>query len=103
MPDNVVIPPGFTIKQLVGFIEAKHQPIAHRFKTRAGLELMSIESDIALEIITTAIHEGWVVLSIHNSFITTVDKRDRLNELMVQSYFKRLGYDPMFKNIIIVQ
>lgn len=99
MPDNVIIPAGFTIKQLVGFIEAKHQPIAHRFKTGAGLELMRIESDIASEIITTAMHEGWIVLSIHDSFITTVDKQDRLNELMVQSYVKRfLGFEPMFKN-----
>lgn len=97
-PDDVVIPPGFTINQLVGFIEAKHQPIAHRFKTGAGLDLMRIESDIALEIITTAMHEGWVALSIHDSFITTMDKKDRLNELMVQSYVKRfIGLEPLFK------
>lgn len=98
MSDNVVIPAGFTIKQLVGFIEAKHQPIAHKFKTGAGLDLMRIESDIALGIITTAMREGWVVLSIHDSFITTVDKQDRLKELMIQSYLNRFGYDPMFKD-----
>lgn len=99
MPDNVFIPPGFTIKQLVAFIEAKHQPIAHKFKTGAGLDLMRIESDIALEIITTAMREGWVALSIHDSLITTVDKEDRLKELMVQSYAKRFfGYEPMFKD-----
>lgn len=99
MPDNVVTPPGFTIKQLVGFIEVKHQPIAHKFKTGAGLDLMRIESDIALEIIKTAMLEGWVVLSIHDSFITTVDKEDRLKKLMVQSYGKRFfGFEPMFKN-----
>lgn len=99
MPNDVVIPPGFTIKQLVGFIEAKHQPIAHQFKTGAGLELMRIESDIALEIIKTAMHEGWVVLSIHDSFITTVDKQNRLNELMVDSYvMKFFGFEPMFKD-----
>ena len=98
MPDNVVIPSGFTIKQLVGFIEAKHQPIAHKFKTGAGLDLMRIESDIALEIIATAMREGWVVLSIHDSAITTVDKKDRLNELMIHSYFNRIGYKPMFKD-----
>lgn len=99
MPNNVVIPPGFTIKQLVGFIQAKHQPIAHKFKTGAGLDLMRIESDIALEIITTAMRESWVVLSIHDSFITTVDKQDRLKEFMVQSYVKRLlGFEPTFKD-----
>lgn len=99
MPDDVAIPAGFTIKQLVGFIEAKHQPIVHKFKTGAGLELMRIESDIALEIIATAMHEGWVVLSIHDSFVTTLDKQDRLNELMTQSYIKRFsGLNPMFKD-----
>lgn len=99
MPDDIVIPPGFTIKQLVGFIEVKHQPIAHKFKTGAGLDLMRIESDIALEIITTAMIEGWVALSIHDSFITTVYKQDRLKELMVQSYANRLfGFEPMFKD-----
>jgi hypothetical protein len=99
MPNDIVIPPCFTIKQLVGFIEAKHQPIAHKFKTGAGLDLMRIESDIALEIIKTAMLEGWVVLSIHDSFITTVNKQERLKELMIQSYATRLfGCKPMFKN-----
>jgi hypothetical protein len=97
-PDDIIIPPVFTINQLVNFIEAEHQPIAHRFKTGAGLDLMRIESDIALDIISTAMQEGWVVLSIHDSFVATVDRPERLKELMIEFYVKRLGFEPKFKN-----
>lgn len=96
-PDHVICPPDLTILEVVKFIEIKHQLIANTFKTGAGLELMRLESDIALEIITTAMTEGWTVLPVHDSFITTIDQSDRLRTLMVDAYVKRLGMEPLFK------
>lgn len=59
LPDHLALPPGFTLREIVALLEARHQPIADAFKTGAGLRLMRLESDIALEIVTTAMAEGW--------------------------------------------
>lgn len=97
LPDGLALPPGFTLAEIVGLFEARHQPIADAFRTGAGLRLMRMESDIALEIVTTAMAEGWVALSVHDSFLTTIDKKDRLEELMIRTYFSRFGRIPEIK------
>ena len=97
LPDHLGLPPGFKLGEIVALLEARHQPIADAFRTGAGLRLMRMESDIALEIVTTAMAEGWVALSVHDSFITTIDRRDRLEELMLNAYFSRFGRMPEVK------
>lgn len=96
-PAHLACPPDLTVKEVAALLEARHQPIADAFKTGAGLRLMRLESDIALEIIATAKAEGWVALSVHDSFITTIDRHDRLKELMIQTYFQRMGRNPVIK------
>lgn len=96
-PESAIIPQGRTIVDIVQFIEAKHHSIADAFKTGAGLRLMRLESDIALEIIKTAMNEGWTVLSVHDSFITTLDRQEQLRSMMVESYIRRLGREPVIK------
>lgn len=100
-PDAVAAPEDLPFRQVVGFLKAHHQPIADAFGTGVGLSLMRLESDIALEIVSTAMAEGWTVLPVHDSFITTIDNRDRLKALMIESYVKRLGKEPVFKEDII--
>lgn len=97
LPKNLAVPQGFTLAEVVAAIEARHQPIADAFKTSVGLRLMRLESDIALEILTRATAEGWVALSIHDSFITTVNRVDRLKELMIQAYLQKVGRNPVMK------
>lgn len=96
-PDKITMPPDFSAAEIISFIEAKHAPIAKDFRTGAGLDLMLIESDIALAIISAAMADGWPVLSVHDSFITPVNQRDRLEALMNDVYMQRLGQAPVFK------
>lgn len=96
-PDDLLFPPDISIPDLATIIEARHHRIAKAFRTGAGLQLMRLESDIALEVISSAMQEGWTVLSVHDSFITTLDRKERLSELMIESYFKRLGREPVIK------
>lgn len=96
-PRDVVLPPDIPLKQLVGFIEAMHRPIADDFRTGAGLGLMRVESDIALEIVTAAMAEGWTVLPVHDSFITAIDQRDGLKGMMIDCYVRKLGREPSIK------
>lgn len=97
VPDDLLVPDGYETKQLADWIEAHHQLIADDFRKGAGLYLMRDESDIALEVIATAMKQGWVVLPVHDSFVTTTDRRDDLESLMVSSYFQRFGRRPELK------
>jgi hypothetical protein len=97
-PDDIAFPPDLTVDQITGFIEAMHSPIADSFRKGEGLRLMRTESDIAFEIVSTAVAEGWTVLSVHDSFITTRDQGDRLKEMMIDYYVRRLGMEPMIKD-----
>ena len=99
-PTRLSVPAGFTTKEMVGFLEARHAPIAHAFRTGAGMWLMRLESDIALKIVSTAMNEGWTVLSVHDSFITTADCKERLETLMIDTYFKQMGREPILKIFI---
>lgn len=96
-PDSIAAPEDLPTRQVVSLLKAHHQPIADAFCTGVGLSLMRLESDIALEIVATAMAEGWTVLPVHDSFITTIDKRDRLKALMIESYFNRIGKLPVLK------
>lgn len=98
-PDALACPPGFTIGELTNLLEARHKPIADAFRTGVGLHLMRLESDIALEIVSTAMAEGWTALSIHDSFLTTIDQRERLKGMMNDVYFQRLGKAPIIKEV----
>lgn len=95
--EDLVVPDGLCLATAAEWIKARHAPIADAFQTGAGLYLMRLESDIALEIITTSMEEEWVVLPVHDSFITTVDHEHDLRALMKESYTRRLGKEPVFK------
>lgn len=99
IPPDIVLPVGMKPSDILPFVEAKHQPIAASFNTGAGFRLMRLESDIALEIVSSAVGEGWTILPIHDSFITTADKEERLRDLMIGCYQKRLGFMPVVKKV----
>ena len=96
-PEWLKFPPDIPFNQMVQYVEAHHHLIADDFRTGEGLRLMRVESDIALEIVSTEMAEGWPVLPVHDSFITTTDKRDRLKSLMIDTYVQRLGKEPVIK------
>lgn len=96
-PDGMARPVGLSIGQTARMVKARHKPVADAFGTGAGFKLMRLESDIALEVVETATGEGWACLPIHDSFIATADKRERLRSLMIDVYFKNLGKSPLIK------
>jgi len=96
--NNAEPPPGFTDQEITDMIIDRHRPIATAFKTQAGLRLMRLDSDIALEVVTRAMEEGWIALPVHDSFIAVKDKEYRLRQIMVEEYNKKLNADPLIKN-----
>ena len=97
VPPDIVFPPGYKLAAIADLLAKRHTPIAVSFKTGAGMRLMNRESDIAFEVVTTAMNEGAVALPIHDSFLTTTKYKDRLHQLMIQSYERHLRMEPSIR------
>jgi hypothetical protein len=83
------------IESCVPIIIDHHAPIKdHLLKGRA-LELMNLESDICQKIICRGMTDGVVILPVFDSFITTKDEEDYLNQQMMESYTLILGHCPI--------
>ena len=95
VPKDVILPTDLPIEEFASMIERFHEPIASSFRTRAGLRLMRMESDIAVAIIGKAMEKGWVALSVHDSIICPVSHKEELVLLMINEYEERTGMKPI--------
>ena len=75
-----------SIKEIVLLFMDRHSHIAHYFSSGYGVKLQSIDSRIAEHVINQLTIEGIPVLCIHDSFIVTLDKQERLHELMIDGF-----------------
>jgi hypothetical protein len=71
-------------------MQAERRGLSAYFKTGVGLQLMRLESDIALAIITRSRNEGWLTLPIHDSFLTAAVNEERLKLFMEEEYYNKL-------------
>ena len=63
-----------------------HAPIAEYFQTGMGIELQSVDADIAERVMLTMMDENVLALPVHDSFIVWDTKLDRLREVMLDAY-----------------
>jgi hypothetical protein len=89
---DVVVPAGIRPVEIIRMIEQRHDAIKDAFRSNAGLRLQRIDSDIAMEVITTAMVKGGVVLPVHDSFIAKKENKNHLKNLMDSAYNKRFGH-----------
>ncbi|WP_214471759.1 hypothetical protein [Mesorhizobium sp. dw_380] len=87
------LPVGWTWRQLMDAVREKHRPIAKYFGTGEGIRLQKRDADIAESVMLTMMDEGTLVLPIHDSFVIEDGRQDRLREVMVAAYRRRLGFD----------
>ena len=80
-------------------IGQRHNRIEDAFLSNAGLKLQRIDSEIAMEVITKAMRQGWVALPVHDSFITQVINKERLFKLMETAYKLKFEFVPRIKTI----
>ncbi len=71
-----------------------HAPIADGFGSDAGMMLMNLDGQIALDILFCFARHGVPCLGCHDSFIVPVSYKDKLRSAMMHYYRRRLGYDP---------
>jgi len=90
-------------KNLIIKIEKKHNRLQKYFYSRIANELMRKESDVATEILTTAINKGIISLPIHDSFIVQQNHDSIFHEIMCDVYSKRYGYRPRITSSILMK
>lgn len=92
-PRKSELPEGWTWREIIDAVKAKHEPIAHYFGTGEGIRLQKRDADIAESVMLTMMAEGTLVLPIHDSFVVEEGRQDRLREVMVDAYRHDLGFE----------
>lgn len=100
LPDGLSFRPRFKRREVRKMIEDKHAPIADAFGTGAGLRLQSLESDLALDIVTELRGQNVLALPIHDSFLVGRRHGFKTGVLMGKLYRARFGFDPVIKEDI---
>ena len=84
-------------KKIVTMIEDHHPDIKKHFYKNEGMRLMNIEASIAKLIIDECMRKGICVLTIHDSFIVDDRYKEHIEQIMIQSYYDVIGYNPIIK------
>jgi len=88
---------------LIEKVEMKHSRLRNYFYSRISNYLMRKESDIATEILMTAIKKGIIALPIHDSFIVKQVYHSAFKEIMCDVYSKQYGYSPRITSSILMK
>jgi hypothetical protein len=65
-----LFPEGTSLREAVAAIDAKHPAISHLFGRGLGFELMRIESDMLIAVVTALFKRGITALPLHDSVLT---------------------------------
>ena len=85
--DPSVLPPEYPdVESLIDAFAKKHSPIRHLFYSGLGVELQSIDSQVAERVILELGKHGIVVLPVHDSFIVQEQYEDRLRDAMYEAF-----------------
>lgn len=93
LKNDTLFPDAYEPIDVIRMIERKHKPIKSAFRTGTGLRLQRIDSDIAVEVVTAAMNDGWLALPVHDSFIAKSENKTQLRRIMSDCYFKYFGYN----------
>jgi hypothetical protein len=91
---DITLPNRMSTTRGYQLIEQHHHRIEKWFHKGVGLEIMNGESNICQRILTAAMAENIVVLSIHDSFRVQERHGDWLQQAMIEAYRDAFGFDP---------
>lgn len=82
-------PDGTKLRDAVGMLAEKHRPIEHLFGTGLGFQLMRIESDMLIEVITQLFRMGVTALPIHDAVLVAESQAAVAEEAMQAAFYLR--------------
>lgn len=87
--------PKYVIKLCVPIVLDYHRLILPYLFKGKSLELMNLEANIVHDVIIGGLKEGVVVLPVFDALITRLVDADFLNQMMLERYKARVGFDPV--------
>lgn len=84
-------PDGMTLREAVSLIERKHQPIVHLFGSGLGFQLMRIESDMLIAVMTHLFKNGITALPLHDAVLVAQSRREAASKAMQEEITHRTG------------
>lgn len=86
-------PKGTKLRAIVEMLTAKHAPIAHLFGKGLGFQLMRVESDMLIEILTELASAGIAALPLHDAVLVAESHADVAQKTM-GAVFERWSRSP---------
>jgi hypothetical protein len=85
LPDDV------TLREAVTSIKAKHAPISHLFEHGLGFQLMRIESDMLIAVVTALFRQGITALPLHDSVLVARSHSEAAKSVMDAAFRQHTG------------
>ncbi|WP_459593574.1 hypothetical protein [Bradyrhizobium diazoefficiens] len=86
-------PDGINLRTAIEMLAAKHAPIAHLFGKGLGFQLMRIESDMLIEVLTELSAAGVIALPLHDAVLVAKSDAGVAQETM-RAVFRRWSRSP---------
>jgi hypothetical protein len=90
---------GIKLRQAVALLEQKHQPIAHLFGTGVGFELMFIESEMLIAVVTHLFENGIPALPLHDAVLVAEPHAETAKAAMEYAFRSRTGQSRAFVKV----
>jgi len=94
--DKIHTKPGFAKRVYEGLL-AKHAGIAEFYGSKMAMQLMYYESCLAEDILLRLARENITCIPMHDGFIVAHSKKERLRQVMIESYQCMFGQTPVIK------
>jgi hypothetical protein len=91
--------PGLSLKQAVSLLKEKHQPIAHLFGTGVGFELMFIESEMLIAVVTHLFENSIPALPLHDAVLVAEPHAQAAKAAMEYAFRSRTGQPRAFVKV----
>lgn len=88
-------PPSLSRKDGIALIERRHKGIAKYFYSGQSLSLMNLDSEICELVLRCGLHDGVVILPVHDSFIVQAEHEEWLSAVMDEAYAEITGRYPV--------
>ena len=85
------VPEGTKLRDAIEMLRRKHAPIAHLFGTGLGFELMRIESDILISVVSHLFRQGITALPLHDAVLVGRSHAETAKHAMQDEFTFRTG------------
>jgi hypothetical protein len=93
------LPIGIKLREAIEAIKRKHTPIARLFEQGLGFELMRLESDLLISVLTALFKNGITALPLHDSVLVARSHAETAKAFMEQEFMHRSGSSRAFVKI----